>query len=285
MSRRAPALPAFAPATLRPGWVWLVGAGPGDPGLLTLHARYALAQADDVVYDALVGAGVLDLIPEAAQRHYAGKRGGRPSARQPDISRRLVALARRGRRVVRLKGGDPYVFGRGGEEALALVGAGVPFRVVPGISAGLGGLAQAGIPLTHRETNASVTFVSGHGAGGEIPETADWAAIARGSRTIVVYMPLRRLANISARLRAGGRSADEPVAIVSCATTADQDVVETTLGACAEAAAAVRPPAVVVVGETVRLRAGLDWLGALRGRALDPDPLGTAPDGAAADGE
>ena len=285
MSRRAPALPAFAPATLLPGWVWLVGAGPGDPGLLTLHARYALAQADDVVYDALVGAGVLDLIPEAAQRHYAGKRGGRPSARQPDISRRLVALARRGRRVVRLKGGDPYVFGRGGEEALALVGAGVPFRVVPGISAGLGGLAQAGIPLTHRETNASVTFVSGHGAGGEIPETADWAAIARGSRTIVVYMPLRRLAKISARLRAGGRSADEPVAIVSCATTADQDVVETTLGACAEAAAAVRPPAVVVVGETVRLRAGLDWLGALRGRALDPDPLGTAADGAAADGE
>ena len=285
MSRRAPALPAFAPATLLPGWVWLVGAGPGDPGLLTLHARYALAQADDVVYDALVGAGVLDLIPEAAQRHYAGKRGGRPSARQPDISRRLVALARRGRRVVRLKGGDPYVFGRGGEEALALVGAGVPFRVVPGISAGLGGLAQAGIPLTHRETNASVTFVSGHGAGGEIPETADWTAIARGSRTIVVYMPLRRLANISARLRAGGRSADEPVAIVSCATTADQNVVETTLGACAEAAAAVRPHAVVVVGETVRLRAGLDWLGALRGRALDPDPLGTASAGAAADGE
>ena len=285
MSRRAPALPAFAPATLLPGWVWLVGAGPGDPGLLTLHARYALAQADDVVYDALVGAGVLDLIPEAAQRHYAGKRGGRPSARQPDISRRLVALARRGRRVVRLKGGDPYVFGRGGEEALALVGAGIPFRVIPGISAGLGGLAQAGIPLTHRETNASVTFVSGHGAGGEIPESADWTAIARGSRTIIVYMPLRRLAKISALLRAGGRSADEPVAIVSCATTADQNVVETTLGACAEAAAAVRPPAVVVVGETVRLRAGLDWLGALRGRALDPDPLGTAPAGAAADGE
>lgn len=281
MSRPAPAPPGFAPAPLLPGEVWLVGAGPGDPGLLTLHAWHALAQADDVVYDALVGDRVLDLIPETARRHYAGKRGGRPSARQPDISRRLVALARRGRRVVRLKGGDPYVFGRGGEEALALVGAGVPFRVVPGISAGLGGLAQAGIPLTHRETNASATFVSGHGAGGEIPETVDWTAVARASRTIVVYMPLRRLARISALLRAGGRSADEPVAIVSCATTADQKVVETTLGACAEAAAGVRPPAVVVVGENVRLRAGLDWLGALRGRALDPDPLGHAPAGAA----
>ena len=266
--------PAFAPVTLLPGWVWLVGAGPGDPGLLTLHAWHALAQADDVVYDALVGAPVLDLIPGRAERHYAGKRGGRPSARQPDISRRLVALARRGRRVVRLKGGDPYVFGRGGEEALALVRAGVSFRVVPGISAGLGGLAQAGIPLTHRAANASVTFVSGHDASGEVPETVDWTALARASRTIVIYMALRHLARISARLRAGGRSADEPVAIVSRATTAEQTVVETTLGACAGAAARALPPAVVVVGEAVRLRAGLDWLGALDGRALDPDPLG-----------
>ena len=270
-----PAAPsAFAPVTLLPGWVWLVGAGPGDPGLLTLHAWHALAQADDVVYDALVGAPVLDLIPGRAERHYAGKRGGRPSARQPDISRRLVALARRGRRVVRLKGGDPYVFGRGGEEALALVRAGVSFRVVPGISAGLGGLAHAGIPLTHRAANASVTFVSGHDASGEVPETVDWTALARASRTIVIYMALRHLARISARLRAGGRSADEPVAIVSRATTAEQTVVETTLGACAEAAARALPPAVVVVGEAVRLRAGLDWLGALDGRALDPDPLG-----------
>ena len=175
---------------------------------------------------------------------------------------------------MRLKGGDPYVFGRGGEEALALVRAGVSFRVVPGISAGLGGLAQAGIPLTHRAANASVTFVSGHDASGEVPETVDWTALARASRTIVIYMALRHLARISARLRAGGRSADEPVAIVSRATTAEQTVVETTLGACAEAAARALPPAVVVVGEAVRLRAGLDWLGALDGRALDPDPLG-----------
>ena len=259
--------PVFEQAELLPGWVWLVGAGPGDPGLLTLHAWSALAQADAVVYDALVGAAVLDMIPAGAARHYAGKRGGKPSARQPDITRRLVALARQGRRVVRLKGGDPFVFARGGEEALALVAAGVPFRVVPGISAGLGGLAHAGIPLTHRATNASVSFVTGHDASGEVPETVDWQALARGSQAIVP------------RLRAGGRRGGEPVAVVGRATMPDQTVLETTLGACVAdvAAARVKPPAVVVVGEIVRLRAGLDWPGALAGRALDPDPLGLAP--------
>lgn len=267
---------AFRPAGFPPGQVWLVGAGPGDPGLLTLHALSALERADAVVYDALVGPAVLELVPPRAARHFAGKRGGRPSARQPDISRRLIALARAGNRVVRLKGGDPFVFGRGGEEALALVRAGVPFRVVPGIAAGLGGLAYAGIPLTHRAANASVSFVTGHDASGETPETVDWPALARGSQAIVVYMGLRHLERIAARLRAGGRRADEPVAIVSRAATPEQTVLETTLGACAaDAAAAGAPaPALVVVGEIVRLRAGLDWIGAAQGRVLDPDPLG-----------
>ncbi len=267
---------AFRPAGFPRGEVWLVGAGPGDPGLLTLHALSALERADAVVYDALVGPAVLALVPARAARHFAGKRGGRPSARQPDISRRLVALARAGNRVVRLKGGDPYVFGRGGEEALALVRAGVAFRVVPGITAALGGLAHAGIPLTHRAANASVSFVTGHDASGATPETVDWPALARGSQAIVVYMGLRHLGRIAERLRAGGRRADEPAALVSRATTPEQTVLETTLGACAADAAAadIAPPALFVVGEIVRLRAGLDWLGARGGRALDPDPLG-----------
>ena len=275
MSDSAAHAPPVAPPgpRLLPGHVWLVGAGPGDPGLLTLHAWSALAQADAVVYDALVGKAILDLIPPRAARHYAGKRGGRPSAGQPDISRRLIALARAGGRVVRLKGGDPFVFGRGGEEALALARAGVPFRAVPGISAGLGGLAYAGIPLTHRDVNACVTFVTGHGAGGAAPDAVDWRALARGGQPIVLYMALRRLPRIVARLRAGGRRDSEPAAIVARATLPDQTVVETTLGACAADAAGVAPPAIVVIGEIVRLRAGLDWLGALAGRALDPDPL------------
>ncbi len=275
MDRLTFELPEF-----EPGWVWLAGAGPGDPGLLTLHALHGLRHADVVVHDALVGAEVLALARSGAELEFAGKRGGRPSPSQPDISRRLVGHARDGRRVLRLKGGDPFVFGRGAEECLALVEAGVPFRVIPGISAGLGGLAQAGIPLTHRDVNSAVTFVTGHGATGAVPETVDWAALSRASPVIVFYMALRRLDEIRARLLANGRSANEPVAVISAATTADQLVVETTLGACVEdvAAADVRPPALVVLGDVVRLRAGLDWVGALAGRVLDSDPLGPRAD-------
>ncbi len=270
-----PLPPGLEPQTLLPGWVWLVGAGPGDPGLLTLHAWHALTQADAVVYDALVGAAILDMIPRSAARHYAGKRGGKPSTRQPDISQKVIALARAGQRVVRLKGGDPFIFGRGGEETLALVRAGVPFRVVPGISAGLGGLAYAGIPLTHRATNASVCFVTGHDAGGDVPQSIDWPALARGAQVLVIYMALKHLPVIVERLRAGGRPETDPVAIVARATTPAQRVVETTLGRCIvdAARAKVEPPALVVVGEVVRLRAGLDWLGASQGRVLDADPL------------
>jgi uroporphyrin-III C-methyltransferase len=272
-------LPAF-----EPGWVWLVGAGPGDPGLLTLYAANALAQADIVVYDALVDPSVLAFARPGAVTEYAGKRGGKASPKQRDISLRLIELARAGKRVCRLKGGDPFVFGRGGEEALALVEAGIPFRVVPGISAGIGGLAYAGIPVTHREVNQSVTFLTGHDRDGLAPAAIDWQAVARGAPVIVMYMALKHLGQVTANLLAAGRQVDEPVAIVSHATLPSQRVVETTLGeaAAAAASAAIEPPALVVVGAVVRLRAALDWLGALEGRRLDPDPLGTGRAAAAA---
>jgi uroporphyrin-III C-methyltransferase len=264
-------LPAF-----EPGWVWLVGAGPGDPGLLTLHAVNALAQADVVIYDALVDKRILDFVRPGAAVDYAGKRGGKPSPKQRDISLKLVDLARNGKRVCRLKGGDPFVFGRGGEEALSLVDAGVPFRIVPGISAGIGGLAYAGIPVTHRDVNHAVTFLTGHDQTGLTPSSIDWDSVARGAPVIVMYMAIKHLDTICSALIAGGRSPDEPMALVSDATTANQKVLETSLGrAPADVAASdIEPPAIVVVGETVRLRAGLDWLGAIEGRILQRDPLG-----------
>jgi len=245
-----------------PGSVWLVGAGPGDPGLLSALALHALDRADVVVYDALVDPRILALAPAGAQLDYAGKRGGRPSPSQPDISARLIRLAREGRRVLRLKGGDPCVFGRGGEEALALAEAAIPFRIVPGITAGIGGLAYAGIPVTHRDINSAVTFVTGHSSGGAVPNGIDWEAIARGSPVIVLYMGLRQLGAIAARLIAAGRRADEPVAIVSKATTPAQRVLVTSLAKAAAAAAeaGIEGPTIIAVGEVVRLRAALDWI-------------------------
>ena len=267
----------FTLPELEPGWVWLVGAGPGDPGLLSLLALQALRQADIVVYDALVDPRILELARPEAVREFAGKRGGKPSPSQPDISARLVRHARAGKRVLRLKGGDPFVFGRGGEEALALVAGGVPFRVVPGITSSIGGLAYAGIPVTHRETNQVVTFVTGHGVTGDVPDGIDWPALARGSPVIVFYMAIKHLGTITQRLLEAGRSADEPVAVVSRATTEHQRILESTLArVTAEAAqAGIEPPALVAVGEVVRLRAGLDWLGAMAGRPLVADPLAT----------
>lgn len=258
------------------GWVWLTGAGPGDAGLLTLLAAKALSEADVVVYDALVDEAVLKLAKPGAALEYAGKRGGKPSAKQPDISLRLIQLAREGKKVLRLKGGDPFVFGRGGEEALSLVEAGIPFRIVPGVSAGIGGLAYAGIPVTHRDCNSAVTFITGHDATGAVPDSVDWESLGKGSPVIVLYMALKHIEHIAQRLMAAGRPKDEPVAIVSKATTAQQIVVETTLGTCAADALAsgIEPPAMVVVGQVVRLRAALDWMGAIGGRKLVADPLG-----------
>ncbi len=251
-----PALPRLAP-----GEVWLVGAGPGDPGLLTLLAARALAEADVVVHDALVDPGALALARAGAQIVHAGKRGGRPSSCQPDISARLVAEARAGRRVLRLKGGDPFVFGRGGEEALALAAAGVPFRIVPGVTAGIGGLAYAGIPATHRDANSAVTFISGHAA----PEASglDWEALARGASALVFYMALRRIGAIAECLMAHGRPPEEPAAIVCHAATPRQHVIETTLAGLGEAARRAEPPAVIALGSIAAFRPRLDWLARL----------------------
>ncbi|WP_429173431.1 uroporphyrinogen-III C-methyltransferase [Ensifer sp. LBL] len=260
---------------LEKGSVWLVGAGPGDPGLLTLHAANALRQADVIVHDALVNEDCLKLARPGAVLEFAGKRGGKPSPKQRDISLRLVELARAGNRVLRLKGGDPFVFGRGGEEALTLVEHQVPFRIVPGITAGIGGLAYAGIPVTHREVNHAVTFLTGHDSSGLVPDRINWQGIASGSPVIVMYMAMKHIGAIAANLIAGGRSPDEPVAFVCNAATPEQAVLETTL-ARAEAdvaAAGLEPPAIVVVGEVVRLRAALDWIGALDGRKLAADPF------------
>src|SRR5215469_2808117 len=161
---------------LEPGSVWLAGAGPGEPGLLSVLALHGLRQAEVIVYDALVDTRILDLARPGVQLEYAGKRGGKPSAKQRDISLRLIELARDGRRVLRLKGGDPFVFGRGGEEALALVAAGVPFRIVPGITAAVAGLAYAGIPATHRDTNSAIALLTGPARDGEVPDRLDWPA-------------------------------------------------------------------------------------------------------------
>ena len=261
---------------MKPGEVWLVGAGPGDPGLLTLHAANALAQADVIVHDALVNADCLKLARTGAVLEYAGKRGGKPSAKQRDISLRLVELAREGHRVLRLKGGDPFVFGRGGEEALTLVEHHIPFRIVPGITAGIGGLAYAGIPVTHRDTNHTVTFLTGHDSTGVVPDKIDWDGVARGSQVIVMYMAMKHIPTITSRLIAAGREPDEPVAFVTDASTATQNVLETTLARAADdvAASGLQPPAIVVVGQVVRLRPALDWMGAAAGRVLTADPLG-----------
>lgn len=264
------ALPA-----LEKGTVWLAGAGPGDPGLLTLLAVKALSEADVIVYDALVNEACLKLARPDAILEYAGKRGGKPSSKQRDISLRLVELARQGHRVLRLKGGDPFVFGRGGEEAMTLVEHGIAFRIVPGISAGIGGLGYAGIPVTHREVNHAVTFLTGHDSSGVVPDRINWKGIAEGSPVIVMYMAMKHIGQITANLIGAGRSPDEPIAFVCNAATDQQQVLETTL-AKAEAdveASGLEPPAIVVVGEVVRLRAALDWQGAAAGRVLSADPF------------
>lgn len=264
------ALPAF-----EKGWVWLTGAGPGDPGLITALGLHAITKADVILYDALANDKLLQLARPGAEMIFAGKRGGKKSCKQTDISRTLVALARKGHRVLRLKGGDPLVFGRGAEEALALAGAGVPFRIVPGVTAGIGGLAYAGIPVTHRDTNHVVTFLTGHGADGRLPDL-DWVSIARGSPTLVLYMARKFAGEIAEKLMAAGRSGEEPAAVVSDASLTAQNVRITNLAGLGAAAAEGSAPAILVIGENVRLAAQMDWLGAMAGRVLksaDPQDL------------
>jgi len=241
-----------------PGSVWLVGAGPGAPGLLSLLGYHALQAADVVVYDALVGDGLLQLANPVAEQIHAGKRGGKPSPKQADISLRLIELARSGKRVLRLKGGDPFMFGRGGEEAGALARAGVPFRIVPGISSGLGGLAYAGIPVTHRDTNHAVIFLTGHDETGELPQSVDWAAIATAAPVIVMFMAVKHLGAIADRLIAAGRDPHDRVAVVSHAATPAQAVTESTLDLAATLTS-LETPALVVLGPVSRYREVLDW--------------------------
>jgi uroporphyrin-III C-methyltransferase len=240
-------VPVFAP-----GHVWLAGAGPGDPGLLTLDALAGLTQADVVVHDALVDERVLALAGPQARLEFAGKRGGKPSATQADISQRLVELARAGSRVLRLKGGDPFVFGRGGEEALTLAAAGIPFRIIPGVTAGLAALASASIPATLRGINRAVIFAAGHGA----EEDFDWTALARTGQPIVFYMVMHNLEQITGALMKAGLDGATPAAVIASATTPKQRVLVSSLEKLAAASRGenLEPPAIVVVGEIVKMR-------------------------------
>jgi uroporphyrin-III C-methyltransferase len=243
------------------GRVFLVGAGPGDPDLLTVRAARLLAQADVVVYDHLVGDEVLELIAPQAERIYAGKERHHHSMDQADINALLVRLARSGRTVIRLKGGDPFVFGRGGEELQALAAEGVAFEVVPGITAACGVASYAGIPLTHRDHAQSCLFVTGHLKDGSC--NLDWAALARPRQTTVIYMGLSGLAEICAQLVDHGLRADTPAAVVQQGTTLDQRVVSATLAdlPARVAEAGLRSPCLIIVGEVVRLRDELAWFG------------------------
>lgn len=254
--------PAF-----EPGWVWLVGAGPGAPGLMSLLCYHALQSSDVVVYDALVNPDILKWVRPRTELEYAGKRGGKPSAQQRDISLRLIELAETGKRVLRLKGGDPFMFGRGGEECQHLVKAGIPFRIVPGITAGIGGLAYAGLPVTHRDTNHSVIFLTGHDASGKMPANVNWQAVATATPVIVMYMAVKNLDEIADALIAGGRARDDSVTIISNATLPQQSVAHTKLGEVRMflAQTELPTPAIVVLGPIAEWRAVLDWYqGALR---------------------
>ena len=247
LAARRTGIPIFAP-----GHVWLAGAGPGDPGLLTLDALAGLSQADVVVHDALVDQRVLALAGPQARLEFAGKRGGKPSPLQADISERLIALARARQRVLRLKGGDPFVFGRGGEEAMTLARAGIPFRIIPGVTAGLAALAAAGIPATLRGINRAVIFAAGHGA----EEDFDWAPLARTGQPIVLYMVMHNLERIVAAILEAGLAAGTPAAIIVSASTPKQRVLVSTLENLVGDARAqkLEPPAIVVIGEIVKLR-------------------------------
>jgi uroporphyrin-III C-methyltransferase len=252
--------PGLIGARFDPGSVWLVGAGPGDPGLLTLHAAHALGQAEVVVHDALVSGAILSLAT-GARLEQAGKRAGGLRTQQLSINNRLIQLARQGLRVVRLKGGDPLVFGRGGEEAVALAAAGIGFRIVPGISAGIGATAAAGIPLTHRRLARSVAFATGHDSSGDLADV-DWAALSRGSEVLVFYMAQRRICQIAERLIEAGRAPSEPVALISNATCPDQDVRISTLATAGADVAKVPNGAatLILVGPVIALRPLLaDW--------------------------
>jgi len=242
--------------------VYLVGAGPGDPGLMTRRSLELIAAADAILYDRLIPGGALDGARPDAELRYVGKEPGRPAVAQEQINVLLVSLGRAGKRVVRLKGGDPFVFGRGGEEAEALASAGVRFEVVPGVTAGVAAPAYAGIPVTHRDAASAVAFVTGHEDPSKRGSAIDWAALARFPGTLVFYMGVKNLPLIAERLVAAGRPASEPAAVVARGTLAGQRTVTAALAEIAAAVeeAEVRPPAITVVGPVAELHETLAWL-------------------------
>lgn len=246
---------------MKQGIVYLVGAGPGDPGLITLRGRECIARADVVVYDYLASEQLLEFATPGAELIYAGKIGGRHNHEQWQINDLLVEKALSGKIVTRLKGGDPFIFGRGGEECEALLSAGISFEIVPGVTAGIGAAAYAGIPLTHRDVTTSVAFVTGHEHPEKNDSEIDWERLSLGSGTIVFYMGIKNLPLITHSLMAHGRAADTPVALVRWGTRPEQQILEGTLADIADKAhkANFKAPAITIVGEVVKLRKRLRW--------------------------
>ncbi|OKH17358.1 uroporphyrinogen-III C-methyltransferase [[Limnothrix rosea] IAM M-220] len=237
------------------GKVYLVGAGPGDPGLFTLKGKTLLEMADVVVYDALVSEAILLMINPNAERIHAGKRRGRHSLKQEETTRILIEKAKEHAIVVRLKGGDPFVFGRGGEEMADLQAAGIPVEVVPGITSGIAAPAYAGIPLTHRGYSSSATFVTGHESVGKYRPNVNWSAIAQGSETLVIYMGVHNLPQIVPELLAGGLTPETPIALIRWGTRPDQEELLGTLGDISDkiAETGFSAPAIAIIGRVVEL--------------------------------
>ncbi len=243
------------------GKVYLVGAGPGDPELITIKGKRLLEEAEVVIYDRLVAEGVLDFIRPDAERIFVGKEDSFHTIPQEEINALIVRKAKEGKRVVRLKGGDPYIFGRGGEEANVLFDAGIPFEVVPGVTAASGVAAYAGIPLTDRRYSSAVTFVTGHKRVGDDLEEINWQALADADHTLVFYMGVKNIGSITRNLMKCGMSADIPAAVVRCGTMPNQKTLTGTVGNITEVVEenGLRPPALLVIGRVINLMEVLRW--------------------------
>ena len=255
---------------MKDGTVYLVGAGPGDPGLMTVRGLELLRRAEVIVYDQLVNSALLEEAPSTAERIFVGKQAGRHCIAQAEINGVLIRYARLGHAVVRLKGGDPFVFGRGGEEAETLADAGIPFEIVPGVSSAVAVPAYAGIPLTHRKFASSFAVVTGHEAR-KAQDAVDWAKLATAVDTLVILMGLSNLPIIVTRLLVHGRAPETPAAVIRWGTTAEQESVVGTLADIVERSAHFKPPALIVVGDVVSLADKLHW--------FDPMPYNPARDG------